>query len=189
MDQQEHLIPTDLGPLRVTRAAAGDLDSVMAILGDATAWLESRGIDQWHADPRLRARIAGRIARGEMWLCWRGDAPIATLALQWADEEMWGARPPDAGYVHGLAVRRAWAGHGIGRALLDWAAQEVARAGRGWLRLDCAAHNAALKAYYEAAGFTYRGDRTYSDGEGASSLYERPVGATASEHPEERAEP
>jgi protein-tyrosine phosphatase len=163
------------------RAAASDLSAVVGILDDATAWLEARGIDQWHADPELSTRIADRIARGEMWLGWLGGEPMATLALQWADEEMWGARPPDAGYVHGLAVRRTYAGHGIGRVLLDWAAGEVARARRSYLRLDCVAHNGALRAYYEAAGFEYRGDRTYADEEGTSSLFERVVGATSAE--------
>jgi GNAT superfamily N-acetyltransferase len=176
MDSAQQTIITDLGPLRMTRAQADDLDAVMGILENATAWLEARGIDQWHDDPRLRTRIASRIERGEMWLARLGQEAIGTLALQWADEEMWSARPPDAGYVHGLAVRRAYAGHGVGRALLDWAAGEVARAGRKFLRLDCVAHNGALRAYYEAAGFVYRGDRAYADEGGASSLFERAVG-------------
>jgi ribosomal protein S18 acetylase RimI-like enzyme len=148
----------------------------MGIFDDATVWLEARGIDQWHAHPGLRAVVGERIARGETRLCWHGGTPVATLALIWADEETWGPQPHDAGYVHGLAVRRDYAGHAVGRALLDWAAGAVANAGRRVLRLDCIAHNAALRAYYEAAGFTHVGDRSYPGESGASSLFERRVG-------------
>ena len=176
MDLNQHTVLTDLGWLAARRATADDLPAVVDILADATAWLEARGIDQWHDYPNRAAHIAGRIARGEMWLGWLRDESIATIALQWMDEETWGPRPPDAGYVHSLAVRRACSGHGIGRALLDWAAGEVARAGRRLLRLDCVAHNAALRAYYESAGFTVRGTRTYPGAGESSSLYERPVG-------------
>jgi ribosomal protein S18 acetylase RimI-like enzyme len=177
MDSSRLTRTTDLGPLHITQALPDDEDAVMDILADAIAWLEARGIDQWHAHPGMRPTVAARIARGETWLCWLGGQPVATLALMWADEEMWDPEPPNAGYVHALAVRRAYAGHGIGRALLDWAAGEVARAGRIYLRLDCIAHNVALRAYYEAAGFVYRGDHTYADENGSSSLFERQVSA------------
>jgi GNAT superfamily N-acetyltransferase len=50
--------------------------------------------------------------------------------LQDADEDSWGARPDDALYLHGLRVRRAYAGQGIGRAILRWAEEQVTACGR-----------------------------------------------------------
>jgi ribosomal protein S18 acetylase RimI-like enzyme len=68
-----------------------------------------------------------------------------------------GEQEPDAGYVHRLAVRRAYAGRGMGRALLEWAAAQTAGSGRVWLRLDCMADNRRLCHYYESLGFVQRG--------------------------------
>ena len=41
----------------------------------------------------------------------------------------WGDRPPDALYVHKLAVRRDRAGRGIGAAIVEWANAEAAGSG------------------------------------------------------------
>lgn len=58
-------------------------------------------------------------------------------------------------------------------------------ADRPYLRLDCAADNTRLRAYYEAAGFAHRGDVEEADGAHryAASLYELPVGSAAASAP------
>jgi hypothetical protein len=55
-----------------------------------------------------------------------------------------------------MAVRRRAAG--LGAVILDWTAGLARRHGRSALRLDCVASNDRLRAYYEAAGFAWRGD-------------------------------
>jgi protein-tyrosine phosphatase len=95
---------------------------------------------------------------------------VATLALKWNDPTFWGDRPADAGYVHALAVRRAHAGSGLGARLLAWAEEQVAAAGREYLRLDCRAENDELRRYYERQGFAPRGE--VSVDEFTSALYE-----------------
>ena len=70
--------------------------------------------------------------------------------------EQWPGRS-DAGYLHRLAVRR----HGEGsESLLHWAEGHVAAEGKAYLRLDCAAWNESLRAYYERAGYEHVGDVT-----------------------------
>jgi ribosomal protein S18 acetylase RimI-like enzyme len=101
------------------------------------------------------------------------------MVLQWSDEEVWGEVPDDAGYVHGLAIRRGEAGKGLGRRLPSWAEDRAARTGRRCLRLDCAASNRALNAYYERAGFRPRGRRTVWGLE--VRLYEKEVGNVGAE--------
>ncbi|MGH2516728.1 MAG: GNAT family N-acetyltransferase, partial [Ktedonobacterales bacterium] len=73
---------------------------------------------------------------------------------------LWTDRPGAALYVHGLMVRRTFAGRDIGRALLRWAEREAARRGKSLLRLDCDAKNPTLRAYYERAGFAHVDDVT-----------------------------
>jgi GNAT superfamily N-acetyltransferase len=89
------------------------------------------------------------------------------------DPMYWGDRPPDAFYVHKLAVRRDQAGRGIGAAVVEWANAEAAEAGREFLRLDCLGDNPGIRDYYEGLGFEHCGDLVL--GGRNMSLYERPV--------------
>ena len=157
-------------PLDVRRAGPEDVDELVAILSECARWLLERGIEQW-PDPFPRERVAALTARGEFHLARLGCEPVATVALLWSDPTFWGERPPDAGYVHALAVRRAHADRGLGARLLDWAEREVAAAEREFLRLDCRTENAALRRYYESVGFERRGEAAVDDF--VSTLYER----------------
>ena len=80
--------------------------------------------------------------------------------------------PGAALYVHRMAVRRS--ASGLGAAILGWAATVARQQGRAALRLACVAANGRLRAYYEAAGFVYRGDVTVAGAPG-QRLDEGPV--------------
>jgi ribosomal protein S18 acetylase RimI-like enzyme len=156
--------------LDVRRAEADDLDEVVSILSEAARWLLDRGIRQW-PDPFPRDRAAALLDRGNFYLVRVDGEPAATFALLWSDPAFWGERPPDAGYVHAVAVRRAYAGRGLGEQLLDWAEAQAAVAGREYLRLDCMSDNATLRAYYERLGFEPRGEAVFDDF--TATLFER----------------
>ena len=121
------------------------------MLEEAARWLVSRGIDQWQPGSFLRRRTADRAERGELYLARLGGEPVGTIALLWSDEETWRDVPEAAGYVHGLTIRRYFAGRGLDRALLRWAENRVACSGREYLWLDCVAGNRALNEYYGRA--------------------------------------
>lgn len=142
-------------------AQISHLAEVLAILNENSAWMkEAKGIvGQW-PEPWPEDYIQGRIEAGEMYLAFVDGQPAGTLALLWSDEETWGDRPGEAGYIYHLAVRRSFAGQGLGRKLLDWAAEQVAAAGKLYLRLDCVAANPVLRKYYPAAGFSLVDVRT-----------------------------
>jgi ribosomal protein S18 acetylase RimI-like enzyme len=178
-------------PLTLTlrRAEAADLPAVLALLAEAAAWLNARGVRQWPTGGFPASRIEPLIAAGTLYVV-EGEAggplgdgpaagPIATIALDgYADPEFWTAedRPEDAYYVHKLCTARACSGLGIGRALLDWAGRRTLADGLRRLRLDCAKTNAALQGYYRSLGF--RHVRTVDLPHRASgALFERPAGA------------
>ena len=158
---------------RMLPALPDDVGALLVLLREAARWLVARGIDQWRPEQFEREAILRHIAPGEIYVAERDGELAGTLALSLADPRVWGEQQPVAGYVHWLAVRRTDAGIGLGRALLDWAAGQVARSGRTLRRLDCMRDNPGLRAYYERAGFVHVGDRTF--GTFGASLYEKRI--------------
>ncbi|HEU0027906.1 MAG TPA: GNAT family N-acetyltransferase [Ktedonobacterales bacterium] len=162
----------------IERLDAADSDGLAAFLAiheEAATWLWERGIRQWRPGEFSATALQGVLAGGgEVYLARRDGAPAGGFTLQWEDVEVWGERPPDAGYLHALCVRRADAGTGLSAALLDYASQRVATVGRAWLRLDCWAGNNALRAYYERQGFSLYA--VVEEADYYIALYERAAG-------------
>jgi GNAT superfamily N-acetyltransferase len=159
--------------VNVRRAQQEDAVTVAGLLDEATVWVNDLGFSQWPL-PFPRDQLAGAIDRGEVYVVESEDGEgVATVSMLPDDPEYWGDQPPDAFYVHKLAVRRDQAGRGIGAAIVEWANAEAAEAGREFLRLDCLADNPGIRDYYEELGFEHRGDLVL-DGQ-KMSLYERPV--------------
>ncbi|MFG2639038.1 GNAT family N-acetyltransferase [Streptomyces sp. NPDC048362] len=142
--------------LLIRPARLEELDTVEALLQEASEWLASRGIDQWQYPPH-RDRIAAALKQGVCFLAFEDGEPIATLQVDdYADPEFWTLddEPGAALYVHRMAVSRRAAGSGLGGRLLEWAADHAATHGKRWLRLDAWKDNEELHRYYKAAGFT-----------------------------------
>jgi ribosomal protein S18 acetylase RimI-like enzyme len=179
------LINTPGGMFRLRRARPEDADAILLICEEAASWLTGRGIDQWEPGSFERAPLLDEIAHGYAYLASCVEQPAGTLTLSWADPPTWGRRPDDAGYVHALAVRRAFAGQQLGRGLLAWAERTAAAAGKTYLRLDCVAHNERLNQYYRDAGFAFRG---VMGTRRPVSLYEKRIAGTPTGPREEPAE-
>lgn len=156
--------------LRLESARPTDASAISRMHDDATAWLASRGLDQWQ---RMHSPLAGTparggdsdrslaagIARGEV-LVHRADGGevVATITVDtYADPEFWTpeeiAQP--ALYLHRMIVARHAAGQDLGGAMIEWAAQRAANLGYQWLRLDAWRTNTGLHAYYQRHGFTH----------------------------------
>lgn len=173
---QRETITTSNGILTIAQAQPADVDALVAIDMSASRWAVAMGYDPGQPPRPPREILGERVARGEVYLARRDGAPAAMLTLQWADPDVWGDLPSEAGYVHGLATHRAFAGQGIGLALLRWIERQVAAAGRSLVRLDCNASDPPLRAYYERAGFTHRGDVALAHR--TASRYEKHVTAS-----------
>ena len=150
------------------------MSAVATLLDEATVWVGELGHEQWPL-PYPREEIAAAIERGEVYVAEVGNDVVATVTLLWDDTLHWGERPPDAAYVHKLAVSRASAGQRIGSRIVEWADRTAAANGRSFLRLDCMRTNPGIRRYYEELGFEHRADEVI-DGRDLS-LYERPVHA------------
>ncbi|HEY7093704.1 MAG TPA: GNAT family N-acetyltransferase [Ktedonobacterales bacterium] len=116
--------------IAIQRATLAETDLLIEIHEDAARWLWSRGIHQWKPGTFPRDRLMECIERGEVYLVRLDGVPVGMAILQEADEDTWGERPDDALYLHGLRVLRAYAGQGIGHAILRWTEEQVAARGR-----------------------------------------------------------
>jgi GNAT superfamily N-acetyltransferase len=150
------------------------VSAVATLLDEATVWVGELGHEQWPL-PYPRDEIAAGIERGEVYVAEVGSDVVATVTLLWDDTLHWGERPPDAAYVHKLAVSRASAGQRIGSRIVEWADTTAAANGRLFLRLDCMRTNPGIRRYYEELGFEHRADEVINGRD--LSLYERPVHA------------
>jgi GNAT superfamily N-acetyltransferase len=148
--------------MRIVPGHPDDLDLMVAIRREVAAWLKSKGSDQWGADwpdtPTMVRGFEEALARGETWFAVDHDGePLGVVTVNdRTDPGLW---TPDevrtALFVHRMTVRRCAAGRGLGRRLLDHAADLAQRAGRSWIRLDCWTTNTALHRYYMEQGFRH----------------------------------
>lgn len=142
-------------PLPTLRTAGPEDASAIVALRDGLArWLSDTGVNQWQEGEITVDDVAAGTRLGEWHVAEMDGEVVACVRLAWSDPDFWGDDDAPAGYVHGLMVRRDHAGHGWGRALIEWAAQATAAAGHDRLRLDTAAHNTTMVDYYRSLGFT-----------------------------------
>jgi ribosomal protein S18 acetylase RimI-like enzyme len=149
--------------VNVRPARAEDVELVARILDEAGEWRR----------PFPRDELVERTARDELFLVDLDGEPAGTFTLLWDDPSFWGEQPPDAAYLHKLAVRPAFRGRRLGARVLAWCERRAAAAGRTYLRLDCKRDDPRIRRYYERLGFEHRGD--VDQPRFAAALYERPI--------------
>jgi GNAT superfamily N-acetyltransferase len=143
--------------LHIRLARPDEQPIVEDLLREASAWLASRGINQWQYPPHSD-RIKTGLQRGSVYIADVDGIPVATLQVDdFADPEFWtaGDAPQSALYVHRMAVSRKYAGSGIGSKMLDWVTLKAASHGKKWVRLDAWKSNVDLHRYYINVGFTH----------------------------------
>ncbi|WP_033339201.1 GNAT family N-acetyltransferase [Catenuloplanes japonicus] len=152
----------------ITRAALSDVDTIMSWRRERTAWLATRGEDQWSI-PLPRSAVAATVSAGQTWMVWDDHVATGTITLAaatdadglWkpahdAPDALWhpGDDPADALYAAKM-IPLVHSGDGLGGELLDWAGGRAYAAGLTWLRLDAWTTNEKLHDYYRQLGFRH----------------------------------
>jgi predicted N-acetyltransferase YhbS len=158
--------------VNVRLATAGDISVIASMLDEATAFVKTKGRDQWRV-PFPRRELREAVGRGELYVVHLDREPAATFTLLLDDPFFWGARPPDAVYLHKLAVRRVFAGRRLGEQIVEWVLRDALGRGRDFVRLDCQRDLPGIRDYYERLGFRLAGEK--EKGQRAWALYERRV--------------
>jgi GNAT superfamily N-acetyltransferase len=139
---------------------AGDVPAVLAMYDSAVAWLAERGrTGQWgsrpfSADPARVELVTSHAGSGGMRIAEVDGRPAGCVVIGPPMSYIAPAAETEL-YVQALVIDRAYAGHGVGAALLRRARQEAVDLGVSLLRVDCyAGGDGHLVKYYEAQGFT-----------------------------------
>ena len=138
--------------LNISIATSSHQSIIFDILLEAQAWLRSRGINQWTLT-FTSEWVYECLERQSFFVANIDDVTVAIFRLVNSDTFIWEDNSNEAIYIHSLAVKRGWQGHGIGILLLRWIEAYAAQTQKHYLRLDCMAENVVLCQYYEQAGF------------------------------------
>jgi GNAT superfamily N-acetyltransferase len=138
---------------KVVRVGPEFAGEALGILREAAAWALGRGVDVW-ADAELREQDFLAAAKlGQLLMGFCGNRSLATMLLQSSDPVYWpDAAPHTALYLHKIAVRREFAGHGWLTRLIDFAVNDARDRGVRWLRLDTL-YQSPLEGLYARHGF------------------------------------
>jgi len=165
---------TPIGQVAVSAARVEDLDTILNILNETSAWLESVGVNQLPTPfpEDFNRHVIDEISRGRVFLARvkQDDSPVGVMQIDWTDMLYWPKDPTGAGYIQNFAISRNFQANSIARAMIEWAKEFVREQGRCFIRLHCLASNLPLRQYYERLGFIFRGevfDRSYT-----AALYE-----------------
>lgn len=129
--------------------------AIAGILGEAAAWLISRGELLWELEEVSEVAILPEVLRGWFWMAKVAGEPAGCVRYQRSDKQFWDdIEHDDSAFVHRLAVKRAYSGRGLSEHILEWAKSKASAEGKRFLRLDCA-DRPKLRAVYERAGFVF----------------------------------
>src|SRR5579859_1765247 len=122
-------VNTSIGPINIKRAGIQDEETVLGIMRDAAKWLQEKGIPQWEGVLTEKGRdlVHQRIEAGLAYVAAFNGENIGTVSIQWTDQYAWDGKGLDgsAGYIHGLAVLRRFAGKKVGLDILKWAMETI----------------------------------------------------------------
>lgn len=135
------------------RISEDEIEETYTLYLEVFEWLRGKGIVQWLV-PISKGTFRERQARGEIFALIMGDniSAIATLAKeehpQWADDLPRGAH----WWMKSLAVKRDFAGTGVGRLMMAECEKRIAGHGGEELYLDCV-DGSMLDKFYSELGY------------------------------------
>ena len=145
--------------MRIRSASREDLVNYAALGRAAQAWLRSRGLKQYvpAAHDEYIPAIRSRVNLGTLFAVQDADEAIAFFSLDASPSPWWPADGTLALYLAGMVVARSARNRGTGSFVIEWSVKQATQLGFQCVRLDCHADNLWLRQYYQAHGFTLRG--------------------------------
>ena len=146
--------------MKLKQGKIADFELIFEVLHENAKWLDERNIVQWPLDwlDSKRGDIKDSVEQGKFYTVASESTAhnevAAIVELRSAPEDIWKSDDVKALYIHKLAIRRKYGNQGLGRQVLGLIKERALKSNMKYLRLDCVAHNLALRQYYKANGFT-----------------------------------
>ena len=138
----------------VRQALPRDAEAVERLLKDAARWVDALGVVMWEEGELDSTLIAREVGDGHFFVAESAGTIAGAIRFQVEDRLFWPDLPQqESAFVHRLVVARPFKGQGVSTALLAWSVERARAIGKRYLRLDCDANRAKLRALYEAFGF------------------------------------
>ena len=153
------------------KAADGDTDGIMEIIGQAVRRMLSEGKHQWDDTYPQRSHIADDIARGCGYVMTCGGRLAAYGAVVFSGEPAYagirGQWLSEGPYVvlHRLTVADAMRGRGVGSRFMAEVERLAAERGVRSFKVDTNHDNTRMRSLLGKLGFTYCGDISYEHGD------------------------
>jgi ribosomal protein S18 acetylase RimI-like enzyme len=144
-----------------TITISNDPDKAISLMRDVSVWMKRNGkiYSKWWEPENMNKRFMLKKAEpGEFYFVTVNDKPAAAVILQdnernqswkYVDRD----NPQPALYVHWLAVIRHFAGQGLPKTIIDFAANTARKNNFKLLRLDTDANEPKLMSIYKNLGF------------------------------------
>lgn len=145
--------------MKLKPAKSEDFELIFEILHENAKWLEARNIVQWPLDwlDSKRDEINISVEQGNFYTleieAETHNEVAAIVELKSSPEDIWKSDDAKVLYIHKLAIRRKYENQGVGRQVLGLIKERAIKSNMKYIRLDCVAHNLALRQYYEGNDF------------------------------------
>jgi GNAT superfamily N-acetyltransferase len=144
----------------IEQAGGADTKAVAQILLEAAGWLRQQNTPMWRDNELAYKSVAADVAGGLCFIARIDGQSAGVIKFQLEDSLFWPDVPKGkSAFVHRLAIRRRFASGVVSTPLLSWAVERTRDLGRSYLRLDCEASRAKLRAVYERFGFRHHSDK------------------------------
>ncbi|MEX2447117.1 MAG: GNAT family N-acetyltransferase [Solirubrobacterales bacterium] len=133
---------------RIEPVAASELEALLPLIAAYQRFYEAKDID----DERNRAFFSRFLApseEGMLLAAWRGGEPLGYACLYWSFTSL---IPAETVLMNDLFVEPGSRGHGIGRALIEAAAQAGRERGAHLLEWATAPDNETAQRLYDSTG-------------------------------------
>lgn len=127
----------------------------MTVIREVAGWYRDHGYRVWPDEWFTPEALFTAEAKPENFYLGTVDGKSAcAFILQWSDREYWPESPEfEAGYLHKLCVRRAFAHQGMTARVVEALKEECRRHGAKYIRLDTGYDEPVVRDIYLAAGF------------------------------------
>ena len=152
---EHHRVASAFRRTLIREATPDDTPALVDTLIEAANWVKQLdGTTMWVEGELEEHRVRSEMEAGLFVVAEVDDHVVGAMRFQLEDRLFWpDLDAHDSAFVHRLAVRRAYAGRGISKALLQWAVERARLLNRRYLRLDCDAERSRLRVLYERFGF------------------------------------